>query len=106
MRVRVGGDVGEVERMGKRETGAVGRDGRVEGAMGMAGLPVDAIAYGATKANLQNVVPESNEHEVVQALHGVLSFGHNLAGILPSLAALLGFFVVFAVLAARNLRID
>lgn len=42
----------------------------------------------------------------MQALHGVISFGHGLSGVLPSLAVLFGFFLLFAVLAARSLRID
>jgi ABC-type multidrug transport system permease subunit len=42
----------------------------------------------------------------MQALHGVISFGHGLWGVLPSLLALLGFFVGFSLLAARSLRID
>jgi len=42
----------------------------------------------------------------MQALHGVISFGHGLGGVLPSLFAMLGYFAVFAVLAARSLKVE
>ena len=42
----------------------------------------------------------------MRALHGTISFGLGLGGVLAPLAALLGFAVVFSVIAARSLRID
>ena len=42
----------------------------------------------------------------MNALHGTISFGHGLEGVLPSLAVLIGFGCVFSFIAARSLRID
>jgi len=42
----------------------------------------------------------------MRALHGTISFGLGLDGVLAPLAVLLGFAVVFSVIAARSLRID
>ena len=35
-------------------------------------IPVRAISYGATKTNLQIVVPQTHERDAVRALHAVL----------------------------------
>ena len=70
--VTVRGDVALVAVIGERMTRAQGLAGRVFTAIGAAGVPVNAISYGATKTNLQIVVPEAHEHEVVRALHEVL----------------------------------
>lgn len=58
--------------IGERMTRGSGLAGRVFAAIGEVGVPVNAISYGATKTNLQIVVPESREREVVRALHDVL----------------------------------
>lgn len=42
----------------------------------------------------------------MRALHGTISFGLGLEGVLAPLAVLLGFAVVFSVVAAKSLRID
>jgi ABC-type multidrug transport system permease subunit len=42
----------------------------------------------------------------MQALHGLISFGKDLRGVAPGLAALAAFAVVFSLLAARSLRVD
>ncbi len=61
--------------IGERMKRASGLAGRVFSAIGEAGVPVLAISYGATKTNLQIVVPEPREREVVRALHAVLFDG-------------------------------
>ena len=58
--------------IGERMKDATGLAGRVFGAIGALGVSVLAISYGATKTNLQIVVPEASEHEVVRELHRVL----------------------------------
>jgi len=70
--VTVRGDVSLVAVIGERMTRARGLAGRVFTAIGATGVPVNAISYGATKTNLQIVVPESHEYDVVRALHEVL----------------------------------
>ncbi len=42
----------------------------------------------------------------MRALHGTISFGLGLDGVLAPLAVLLGFAVVFSIIAARSLRVD
>ncbi len=42
----------------------------------------------------------------MRALHGTISFGHGLDGVLLPLAVLLGFSLVFSVIAVRSLRIE
>jgi ABC-type multidrug transport system permease subunit len=42
----------------------------------------------------------------MRALHGTISFGQSLQGVLLPLAVLLGFALVFSLIAARSLRID
>ncbi len=58
--------------IGERMKQASGLAGRVFTAIGEAKVPVLAISYGATKTNLQIVVPEESEKTVVRALHEVL----------------------------------
>ena len=58
--------------IGERMTRAGGLAGRVFGALGSARIPVRAISYGATKTNLQIVVPREHETDAVRALHAVL----------------------------------
>jgi len=58
--------------IGERMKDATGLAGRVFGAIGGQGVPVMAISYGATKTNLQIVVPEASEGVVVRELHRVL----------------------------------
>lgn len=58
--------------IGERMTRAGGLAGRVFGALATARIPVRAISYGATKTNLQIVVPLKHESEAVRALHAVL----------------------------------
>ena len=58
--------------IGERMTRTRGLAGRVFTAIGEVGVPVHAISYGATKTNLQIVVPEAQEKDVVRALHAVL----------------------------------
>ncbi|MEJ2188713.1 MAG: ABC transporter permease [Acidobacteriota bacterium] len=42
----------------------------------------------------------------MQALHGIISFGKDLGGVVPSLLALAAFAAAFSLLAARSLRVD
>ncbi|MFV2071223.1 MAG: ABC transporter permease [Thermoanaerobaculales bacterium] len=42
----------------------------------------------------------------MKALHGLISFGWDLRGVVPELLALAGFAVTFSILAARSLRVD
>jgi ABC-type multidrug transport system permease subunit len=42
----------------------------------------------------------------MRALHGLISFGNGLGDLVPELLALLGFGVVFALLASRSLRVE
>jgi aspartate kinase len=58
--------------IGERMKQASGLAGRVFAAIGEAGVPVRAISYGATKTNLQIVVPEKRRQETVLTLHEVL----------------------------------
>lgn len=58
--------------IGERMKQASGLAGRVFSAMGEAGIPLHAISYGATKTNLQLVVPGDREGDAVRALHKVL----------------------------------
>jgi len=58
--------------IGERMRQASGLAGQVFSAIGEAGVPVLAISYGATKTNLQIVVPTERERDVVRALHNVL----------------------------------
>jgi len=61
--------------IGERMKQASGLAGRVFGALGRAAIPIAAISYGATKTNLQIVVPADREHEAVRSLHSVLMEG-------------------------------
>ncbi|MDA1195827.1 MAG: aspartate kinase [Planctomycetota bacterium] len=58
--------------IGERMKEASGLAGQVFTAIGAAGVPVLAISYGATKTNLQIVVPTERDHDVVRALHAEL----------------------------------
>lgn len=58
--------------IGERMRRASGLAGRVFDAVGKARIPVRAISYGATKTNLQIVVPEKRRQEAVVTLHEVL----------------------------------
>ena len=58
--------------IGERMRQASGLAGQVFAAIGEQGVPVLAISYGATKTNLQIVVPTEREKDVVRALHAVL----------------------------------
>jgi len=58
--------------IGERMNQASGLAGRVFAAIAAAKVPVLAISYGATKTNLQIVVPSDREKEAVRALHDVL----------------------------------
>jgi aspartokinase len=49
-----------------------GLAGLVFGAVSDEGVPLRAISYGATKTNLQMVVPESSMEATVRALHRAL----------------------------------
>ena len=42
----------------------------------------------------------------MKALHGLISFGNSLGGVVPELLALAAFAVFFSILAARSLRVD
>lgn len=70
--VTVREDASLVAVIGERMREASGLAGRVFAAIGEIDVPVLAISYGATKTNLQIVVPTDREQEVVRALHGVL----------------------------------
>jgi aspartate kinase len=58
--------------VGERMKDASGLAGRVFAAVGEAGVPLRAISYGATKTNLQIVVPADRTEQVVRTLHRVL----------------------------------
>jgi aspartate kinase len=58
--------------VGERMKDASGLAGRVFGAVGEAGVPIRAISYGATKTNLQIVVPADRTEQTVRTLHRVL----------------------------------
>ncbi len=58
--------------VGERMKDASGLAGRVFAAIGEAGVPIRAISYGATKTNLQIVVPADRTEQVVRTLHRVL----------------------------------
>ena len=55
--------------IGERMRQASGLAGRVFQALGETRVPIRAISYGATKTNLQIVVPEAMRGEAVRALH-------------------------------------
>jgi aspartate kinase len=71
-KVSVTADATLVAVIGERMKQASGLAGNVFNAIGEAGVPVLAISYGATKTNLQLVVPSDQERTVVRALHAVL----------------------------------
>ena len=71
-RVSVNEDAALIAVIGERMKHASGLAGRVFQAIGEAHVPVQAISYGATKTNLQIVVPAKFETTVVRALHAVL----------------------------------
>ena len=58
--------------IGERMRRATGLTGRVLSAIGAAEVPVRAISYGATKTNLQLVVPGERYADAVQTLHDAL----------------------------------
>ncbi len=58
--------------IGERMKQASGLAGRVFGALGTESIPVRAISYGATKTNLQIVVPEEHHAATVTCLHSAL----------------------------------
>ena len=58
--------------IGERMRQASGLAGRVFQALAEAKVPIRAISYGATKTNLQIVVPTDRGGETVRALHAVL----------------------------------
>jgi aspartate kinase len=58
--------------VGEHMRDAHGVAGVVFGAVGAEGVPVRAISYGATKTNLQMVVPEGRMEATVRALHRAL----------------------------------
>ena len=55
---------------------------------------------------LQNVALIFPTGWAMKALHGLISFGNDLGGVVPELLALAGFAVFFSILAARSLRVD
>jgi ABC-2 type transport system permease protein len=57
-------------------------------------------------ASLQKVATALPTGWAMRAAHGVISFGHPLSEMVPTLLPLIGFGVVFTVVAARRLRID
>ncbi len=71
-KVSVKGDAALIAVIGERMKRASGLAGRVFTAIGNVNVPVLAISYGATKTNLQIVVPEAQEREAVRALHAEL----------------------------------
>jgi aspartate kinase len=58
--------------IGERMRRATGLTGRVLSAIGAAKIPVRAISYGATKTNLQLVVPADRYADAVRTLHDAL----------------------------------
>ncbi len=58
--------------IGERMHRGTGLTGRVLSAIGAAEIPVRAISYGATKTNLQLVVPSERYAEAVETLHEAL----------------------------------
>jgi aspartate kinase len=70
--VNVERDNALVAVVGERMRDASGLAGRVFSAVGEAGVPLRAISYGATKTNLQIVVPEDRTELTVRTLHEVL----------------------------------
>jgi aspartate kinase len=58
--------------VGERMRNASGLAGKVFSAVGDSGVPIRAISYGATKTNLQLVVPVDKMEETVRTLHRVL----------------------------------
>ena len=71
-RVQVSRDNALVAVIGERMRRASGLTGKVFQALGDARVPIRAISYGATKTNLQMVVPEARQAETVRLLHAVL----------------------------------
>ncbi|MDJ0975474.1 MAG: aspartate kinase [Planctomycetota bacterium] len=71
-KVQVAKDNALVAVIGERMRRASGLAGRVFDAVGRERIPVRAISYGATKTNLQIVVPEKRRADTVKALHAVL----------------------------------
>src|SRR5262245_15899286 len=70
--VTVGGTNALVAVVAEAMRTASGLAGRVFAAVGEAGAPIRAISYGATKTNLQIVVPQDRMEETVRTLHRVL----------------------------------
>jgi len=70
--VSISADATLVAVIGERMKQASGLAGHVFSAIGAAGIPILAISYGATKTNLQLVVPSDQERAVVRALHAAL----------------------------------
>jgi aspartate kinase len=70
--VEVEGGNALVAVVGERVRGGLGLVGRVFGALGDERVPIRAISYGATKTNLQIVVPEERVTAAVRALHRAL----------------------------------
>ena len=58
--------------IGERMQDAGGLGGQVFAALGSEGIPIRAISYGATKTNLQIVVPQDKTALAVRTLHRVL----------------------------------
>ncbi len=71
-KVQVARDNALIAVIGERMRRASGLAGRVFDAVGGERIPVRAISYGATKTNLQIVVPEKRRADAVRALHSVL----------------------------------
>jgi aspartate kinase len=71
-RVTTSGGNSLVAVIGERMKQASGLAGKVFGALGRQAIPIAAISYGATKTNLQIVVPAEREHDAVRSLHAVL----------------------------------
>lgn len=70
--VTVAHDNALIAVVGERMIQASGLAGTVFGALGDAGVPIRAISYGATKTNLQLVVPRDRCGEAVRTLHDAL----------------------------------
>ncbi len=72
-KVTVTDDASLVAVIGERmKTAGAGLAGEIFRAVGAAKVPIQAISYGATKTNLQIVVPQGRERDTVRALHAVL----------------------------------
>jgi aspartate kinase len=68
-KVTVTDDSALIAVIGERMKQARGLAAQVFGAVGQAGVPIRAISYGATKTNLQLVVPQAGQRDAVNALH-------------------------------------